>query len=170
MSDGPIQIKRYPNRRYYARSTSRYVSLQDIEAMVQDGNKVEIRDSQTGDDLTGAVLAQIIMERHPEKLSLFPTDMLHFILQSNDAMSSFLREYFRHSLAYLNYLRQHGAAATSLPFQWARSLFRGTDTHDAQATEEPPISSNDDMHTPEPLTERVQQLEERLRQLESQNR
>jgi polyhydroxyalkanoate synthesis repressor PhaR len=167
MSDGPILIKRYPNRRYYARNTSRYVSLNDIETMVQAGETIEIRDSQTGDNLTGAVLAQIIMERHPDKLSLFPTDMLHFILQSNDTMSSFLREYFRHSLTYLNHLRQHGAAATTLPFQWAKSLFQGVDAHERHTAADPASASTE---TSEPLAERVQQLEERLRQLESEDR
>ena len=64
MNDGPILIKRYPNRRYYARNTSKYVSLKEIEQMVQNGQTVEIRDSQTGDDMTQAVLTQIIMERY----------------------------------------------------------------------------------------------------------
>ena len=114
MSGGPISIKRYPNRRYYASHTSKYVSLQEIEEMVQEGHTVEIRDSQTGDDLTRAVLTQIIMERHPEKMSLFPTDMLHFILRSNDAMSGFLKNYFLHSLTYLDYLQNHGTTATTL--------------------------------------------------------
>ena len=35
MTDGPVLIKRYPNRRYYARNTSKYVSLKEIEEMVQ---------------------------------------------------------------------------------------------------------------------------------------
>ena len=56
MNDSPIQIKRYPNRRYYARNTSTYVTLQEIEAMIQSGMTVEIRDSQTGEDLTRSVL------------------------------------------------------------------------------------------------------------------
>ncbi|MCA9072692.1 MAG: polyhydroxyalkanoate synthesis regulator DNA-binding domain-containing protein, partial [Planctomycetaceae bacterium] len=73
----PIQIKRYPNRRYYARNTSQYVSLKDIEEMVQSGATVEIVDTQTGDDITRTVLTQIIMERQPEKMALFPSDMLH---------------------------------------------------------------------------------------------
>ena len=35
MADGPILIKRYPNRRYYARNTSKYVSLQEIEELIR---------------------------------------------------------------------------------------------------------------------------------------
>ena len=123
MTDDPIMIKRYPNRRYYARNTSKYVSLQEIEEMVQSGETVEIRDSQTGEDLTRPVLTQIIMERHPEKMSLFPTEMLHFVLRSNDVMSGFLRDYFRHSLTYLDYLQRHSTAATALvkPMHWVKA-------------------------------------------------
>lgn len=159
MSEGPIQIKRYPNRRYYARNKSSYVSLQEIEEMVQQGHTVEIRDSQTGDDLTGAVLAQIIMERHPEKMSLFPTDMLHFILRSNDVMSGFLRDYLRHSLAYLNYLQEHSAAATSYlqPMQWTKAWFDGIAS----------LLPNHSKPTSDPLDARLKELEERLKQVES---
>ncbi len=159
MTDGPVLIKRYPNRRYYARNTSKYVSLKEIEEMVQGGQTVEIRDSQTGDDMTQSVLTQIIMERHPEKMSLFPTDMLHFILRSNDVMSGFLGEYFRHSLSYLNYLRRHNPAATTLvPMQWVKSWLDNI----ASTTEEAPTPESESAQ----LTKRVKQLEERLEQLE----
>lgn len=111
----PIQIKRYPNRRFYARHTSRYVSLAEIEEMIQQGHTVEIRDSQTGEDLTRSVLTQIIMEQHPDKMKLFPVDMLHLILRSNDLMSDFLRDYFRQSLTYLDYLQKHSSATALVP-------------------------------------------------------
>ena len=163
MSESPIFIKRYPNRRYYSRNASKYVSLQEIEELVQAGETVEIRDSQSGDELTGAVLAQIIMERHPDKISLFPTDMLHFILRSNDVMSGFLRDYFRHSLTYLDYLQQHGATTTALlqPIHWAKAWFDGISSLTGIS---PETSSAIDEGT---LVERLKQLEERLRQLES---
>ena len=51
------------------------------------------------------------MERQPEKMLLFPTAMLHFILRSNDQMTDFLRDYFRHSLTYLDYLQRHSGSA-----------------------------------------------------------
>jgi polyhydroxyalkanoate synthesis repressor PhaR len=169
MAAAPIQIKRYPNRRYYARHTSQYVSLQEIEDLVQSGQNVEIRDSQSGKDLTRAVLTQIIMERQPEKMSLFPSDMLHFIVRSNDAMSDFLRDYFRHSLTYLDYLQRHSVAKPlTQPMHWVKAWLDGIspkpteDTADAGThQDEPP---NDDGQ----LAQRIQELEQRLRQLESQ--
>ena len=165
MAGDPIQIKRYPNRRYYARNTSQYVSLQEIEDMVLGGETVEIRDSQSGEDLTRAVLTQIIMERQPEKMSLFPSDMLHFIVRSNDAMSDFLRDYFRHSLTYLDYLQRHSAATPlTQPIHWMKAWLDGIAPKlpaEPKAQREAPASVDNT------LADRIQELEERLRQLES---
>lgn len=165
MAGDPIQIKRYPNRRYYARNTSQYVSLQEIEDMVQAGETVEIRDSQSGDDLTRAVLTQIIMERQPEKMSLFPSDMLHFIVRSNDAMSDFLRDYFRHSLTYLDYLQRHSAATPlTQPMHWMKAWLDGIAPKphaEEKSRRDAPASADDE------LADRIHELEERLRQLEA---
>lgn len=163
MAESPIQIKRYPNRRYYARNMSKYVSLQEIEEMIQAGGTVEIEDSQSGEDLTRTVLTQIIMERQPEKMALFPTDMLHGILRSNDMMSDFLRDYFRHSLTYLNYLQRHSAATTTLakPMHWVKAWLDGIAPKSSEAAE---VTAMDTDSTE--LSQRVEQLEERLRQLE----
>jgi polyhydroxyalkanoate synthesis repressor PhaR len=162
MAPGPISIKRYPNRRYYASHKSKYVSLREIEEMVQSGQTVQIRDSQSGDDITQSVLTQIIMERHPEKMSLFPTDMLHFILRSNDVMSGLLGDYFRHSLAYLDYLKRHNPAAAVVdPRHWVKAWLESVSS----------ASAGDAERTPSPesaqLAQRVKQLEERLEQMES---
>jgi polyhydroxyalkanoate synthesis repressor PhaR len=163
MTDHPILIKRYPNRRYYASHTSKYVSLKGIEEMVQSGQTVEIRDSQSGEDITQTVLIQIIMERHPERISLFPADMLHFLLRSNDLTSTFFVDYLRHSLTYLEYLRRHNPAAASLaPMQWIKAWL-----DNVSAT---PEADQDDPPTPESalLALRVKQLEERIEHLESE--
>jgi len=188
MATAPIVIKRYPNRRFYARAASAYVSLAEIERMIRDGKTVEIRDSQTGEDLTRTVLTQIILERQPDKIALFPADMLHFIVRSNDAMAGFLRDYFRHSLTYLEYLQRHGPtpAPLSRPVHWVKAWLDGFNwpaagAHDAAACEPPesaPAARRDDAAetnashaTPDPqrqeLATRVERLEKRIRQLEA---
>lgn len=165
MSDSRIHIKRYPNRRYYARQLSKYVSLQEIEEMIQDGETVEIRDSQTGEDLTRTVLTQIIAERHPDKMELFPTDMLHFILRSNDAMSGFLRDYFRHSLTYLEYLHRHNPSSATLskPIHWLQTWL---DTMAPMSGDARPAPSSSDDSS---LREQLHHMDERLRRLEERN-
>lgn len=161
MPDAPVQITRYPNRRFYTRSESRYVSLEEIEQMVRDGKQVEIRDSQTDEDLTGPVLTRIIMDRQPEKMRLFPIDMLHCILRSNDVMSDFLRDYFQHALPYLDYLQRHNPAVTMVqPMHWIKAWLDGIVPRKPN-TEPPPPEEN------APLGRRIAELEERIRQLET---
>ena len=160
MSNDRVQIARYPNRRFYARQESKYVSLPEIEEMVKAGKKVEIRESQTDEDLTRLVLTRIMLERQPEKMLLFPTDMLHFILRSNEVMTDFLRDYFRHSLTYLDYLQRHSGAGTmARPIHWVKAWLDGI----APARVERNGNSGDEAR----LARRVEELEERLRQLES---
>lgn len=162
MPDELIQIKRYPNRRYYARTESKYVSLGEIEDMVKAGQKVEIRDSQSGEDITRSVLTQIIVERQPEKMLLFPTDMLHLILQSNEVTSDFLRDYFRHSLTYLNYLQQHSASAPALarPMHWVKAWLDAITSKPGENDQPPPPDADSE------LVQRLEMLEQRLRELE----
>jgi polyhydroxyalkanoate synthesis repressor PhaR len=167
MTDETIQIKRYPNRRFYARNTSKYVSLPEIEEMVRAGQTVDVRDSQTGDDITHLVLTQIIMDRQPEKIALFPIEMLHSIVRSNDMMTEFLRDYFRHSLTYLEYLKQHGTSVKGLanPVHWVKAWLDGfrQANDDAQGL---PAGENEAPREAE-LAERIAELEARIRQLET---
>lgn len=167
MPSEPIQIKRYPNRRFYSRSASKYVSLREIEEMIRQGDNVEVRDSQTGEDMTHSVVTQIIVDRQPEKMSLFPVDMLHSIVRSNDAMTEFLRDYFRHSLTYLNYLQRHGSGARELanPMHWVKAWLSGLKPS-SNGGDEPTKPSVGQQQV---LEGRIEQLEARLRQLEAQN-
>jgi polyhydroxyalkanoate synthesis repressor PhaR len=120
--EGPIRIKRYPNRRFYASHTSSYLALADIEKLVREGADVEIVDSQTGEDLTRPILVQIIAERHPDKMAMFPAAMLHAMLRANDVVSGFLQDYFRNSLAYLDYLQRHGSSGPlAQPVHWMKA-------------------------------------------------
>lgn len=169
MSDEPIRIKRYPNRRFYASHTSKYVSLSEIEEMIHQGLTVEIIDRQSGDDLTRSVLIQIIAERHPDKIAMFPTAMLHSILRANDVMTNFLHDYFRNSLAYLDYFQKHGASGPlEQPTHWMKAWL---DNLSPQRNNNPSPSSAAAPSPPEDgqqLTERIAVLERRLAELEEE--
>lgn len=167
MPDERIQITRYPNRRFYTRSESKYVSLEEIEEMVRAGKSVEIRDSQTDEDLTAMVLTRILLERQPDKMRLFPIDMLHFLVRSNDVMSDFLRDYFRHSLPYLEYLQRHSAATVTTlvqPMHWMKAWLDSIAPQ--TAGQKSPTPEQPKPEVPVPLTTRIAELEERIRQLE----
>ncbi|HIG73300.1 MAG TPA: hypothetical protein EYQ24_01575 [Bacteroidetes bacterium] len=58
----PRTIKRYGSRKLYDTGASEYVSLDRVATLVRDGEEVRIVDNKSGDDVTAAVLAQIIAE------------------------------------------------------------------------------------------------------------
>src|SRR5258706_16821 len=62
-TDQPTTIKKYANRRLYNTGTSTYVTLEDLAAMVKEGEDFLVYDAKTGDDITRSVFAQIIFEQ-----------------------------------------------------------------------------------------------------------
>ena len=81
-----LQIRKYPNRRYYDATRSRHVKLLDIRKAVQAGCSVCVRDSRTGEDITNQVLGQVILHADGAKLSVIPSEVLHYMIRS-DAVS-----------------------------------------------------------------------------------
>ncbi len=71
-----IVVKKYENRRLYDTTNSRYVNLDEVAQMVQEGNDVEVVDAATGEDLTRLILTQIIAEHAKAPNSAFPIDVL----------------------------------------------------------------------------------------------
>jgi polyhydroxyalkanoate synthesis repressor PhaR len=58
-----VTIRRYRNnRKLYDTARSRYVTLDDIAALVVRGEPVRVVDSETGEDITTATLAQVLFE------------------------------------------------------------------------------------------------------------
>ena len=158
-----VSIKRYPNRRLYDRQARRYITLQDLEDLVLGGKQIEVRESRTGEDLTRSILTQILLERHPEKMELFPVAMLHGILRANDLVLDFLRSYLRQSLAILEQMQQPTRLAPFLaPVDWMRAMIPPTLPFPAARPAE--SSSGSGRHGE--LDARISEIEERLRRLE----
>lgn len=168
MAEEPIQIKRYPNRRFYARNTSKYVSIPEIEEMIRQGHAIEVRDSQSGEELTHQILTQIILDRQPEKIQLFPLDMLHSIVRSNDMMTDFLRDYFRHAVTYLDYLQKYRKSSGNLanPMHWATAWLESFSPKNGNR-KTPPAAESKGAPPDVEMGQRIAELEERIRQLES---
>jgi polyhydroxyalkanoate synthesis repressor PhaR len=151
-------IIRYPNRRLYDRSQGRYVTLQDIEDAVRQGVTVTVRDSKTGEDLTRLTLAQILLERHPERMDLFPASFLHLALRANEVMLTFLREHVRQSLAYAELMQRAAPFGPLLaPAEWMRTLLPGNTPQDTR----------DDAAMLDALTRRIAELERRIEELQA---
>ena len=74
-------IKRYGSRKLYDTAESRYVSLDEIAGFVREGQDVQVIENKTGDDVTAAVLTQIISEEGRNGRSLLSTPFLHDLVR-----------------------------------------------------------------------------------------
>jgi len=74
-------LKKYPNRRLYDTQTSSYITLADVKAMVLDGVDFEVHDAKTQEDLTRAILLQIILEEETGGVPMFSTSSLAQIIR-----------------------------------------------------------------------------------------
>src|SRR5580704_15433092 len=59
MEPKTILIKKYENRRLYDATDSRYVNLDEVAKMLQNGDDVRVVDATTGEDITRLILTQI---------------------------------------------------------------------------------------------------------------
>ncbi len=73
-------IKKYSNRRLYDTSASAYVNLEDLAALVASGEQLQVLDAQSGEDLSKAVLMQILIEQEGGG-QLFPVGLLHRMIR-----------------------------------------------------------------------------------------
>jgi polyhydroxyalkanoate synthesis repressor PhaR len=77
-----VVIKKYANRRLYNTDTSTYVTLDDLAEMVRAGGDFVVYDARTGEDLTHAVLTQIIVEQESKgQQTLLPTGFLRQLIR-----------------------------------------------------------------------------------------
>ncbi len=98
--DQPTVIKKYANRRLYHTGTSTYVTLEDLARMVKDGENFTVTDAKTGEDITRAVLGQIIFEQENRGQHLLPIAFLRQLIRFyGDSMQSVLPSYLESSLS-----------------------------------------------------------------------
>ena len=130
---GLLEIKKYPNRRFYDATRSRHVTLQDVHDAVAEGYDVTITDSRSGHNITNLVLTQILLEKSPLKLEVFPSWTLHQLIRSNkhvlrSSIDRFLGP-FTETLAasqkqFESYIRNATAGQFMSPLEWARDMMR----------------------------------------------
>jgi polyhydroxyalkanoate synthesis repressor PhaR len=105
---GRLEIKKYPNRRYYDATHSRHLTLDEIRSLVQQGYDLHVVDARTSADITAQVLTQIILELDTPKVDSLPVPLLVRLIRMNDQLvKDFIEKYFNQALkSFLDYQRQ----------------------------------------------------------------
>lgn len=126
-----LQIKKYANRRYYDATRSCHVTLQEVYDLVRAGHDVCITDSGTNTDITSVVLLQVLLDRDPPKLDLFPSALVHQAIRANlSVLQSSVEKFFGPFMSVLSasqrqfdaYLRQAMNGAAVNPVEWANRM------------------------------------------------
>lgn len=134
-------IRKYNNRRLYDTTSKSYVNLDEVANLIRGGSDVQVVDARTGEDLTRAILTQIIVEDTRMRDGGLPLDVLReLIVLSGKAQHDVLGYYLRTALD--TYRR-----AQKAPVDFVRNLFT------------PWMHEGNEV---EALRQRVEELERRL--------
>jgi len=74
-------IRKYANRRLYDATASRHVTLEDLRRLIAAGERVQVIDDRSGEDLTRAVLLQIISEQEQFGSPVLTVQLLEGIIR-----------------------------------------------------------------------------------------
>ena len=99
MTDELRLIKKYPNRRLYDTATSSYITLADVKQLVLDQVVFKVVDAKSEEDLTRAILLQIILEEESAGAPMFSSDMLSQIIRFyGNAMQGMMGSYLERNI------------------------------------------------------------------------
>jgi len=121
-----IELRRYPSRKLYNKNSSSYVRLPEVAEMVRKGANVRVEDTETGEDVTRAVLLQIIMEQegHATGAMLSADLMMDMIRLHQSKASEMMTGLFEQSVAFIRSQQEQiasqmtGAMSGAIPQPW----------------------------------------------------
>lgn len=109
MEDNTLLLKKYTNRRLYETEKSIYVTLDYVTDIIRHGRKIKVVDAKTGEDVTSAILTQIVFEEARKKKYLLPDPLLYLIIQyGENVLTDFFEKYLEQTIK--NYLLVHNMA------------------------------------------------------------
>ena len=163
MGPPAIVIKKYPNRRLYDTSGSRYINLEDIAGLIRSGKDVQVIDAQTGEDITRVTLTQIIVDDAKQQPTGLPLELLRQLIVSSDTVGrEFIMWYLKSAFdAYQNVQSklQSGLSgvqsAAKSPISMIKNFIQG------------PAPENRAAEIRSDASEELQQLRQRIAELEA---
>jgi polyhydroxyalkanoate synthesis repressor PhaR len=165
MAQKTVVIKKYENRRLYDTTNSRYINLEEVAQLLQQGNDVQVIDA-SGEDITRLILTQIIVEDAKTPGSDFPLDLLRqMVIASGRASQESALNYMKSMLDF--YQNTYRAMAPTLnPFDFMPGLRPKRETAEPADVPAAEPANAPRSPAPSPETDEVKQLKSRLADLE----
>ncbi|MCO4796567.1 MAG: polyhydroxyalkanoate synthesis repressor PhaR [Amylibacter sp.] len=119
-----IVIKKYANRRLYNTDSSKYIVQQDVIDMINSGVSFSVEDAKTGEDITRAILNQIIFEQETQDTDfLLPLEFQKQLIRMyNDTYSHMIPDFLTQSITYF---AQERSQMTKV---WQEMMAQNTDS------------------------------------------
>jgi polyhydroxyalkanoate synthesis repressor PhaR len=171
-----LEIKKYPNRRYYDATHSCHLTLEEIRTLIQQGYDLRVIDARSSADITAQVLTQIILELDTPKIDSLPVPLLVRLIRMNDQLvKDFIEKYFNQALkSFFDYQHQieeqirrtHGLP-TVFPSvsAWTKAVLQPFATAFANQRADPPSTAHTQAQTQE---EDLQALQKQVADLKQQ--
>ncbi|MET0988637.1 MAG: polyhydroxyalkanoate synthesis repressor PhaR [Steroidobacteraceae bacterium] len=106
-------IKKYSNRRLYDATQSRHITLEDIRALIVSGEQVKVVEDKSGEDITRAILLQVIADQEQFGRPMLSTPLLEALIRFyGNSLQSFLSTYLEKSVE--TFMQQHTEVHTRL--------------------------------------------------------
>lgn len=122
-------IRKYSNRRLYDTTASRHVTLEDLRQIIVSGDRIKVVDDKSGEDLTRAVLLQIIAEQEQFGVPVLGSELLEMIIRFYGSpmqalLTRYLGEAFGSILRQQEAMQSEMAKALQAPFAPLTELAR----------------------------------------------
>lgn len=92
-------IKKYANRRLYDTNASKHVTLADIRKLIVSGVDVQVLEETSGEDITRALLLQIIVDQEQSDTPLLPEVLLAQLIRFyGNPMQGMMGDYLQKSV------------------------------------------------------------------------
>ncbi len=170
--DKSLSIKKYSNRRFYDTTRSCHVTLGAMHDLICEGYELTIIDGKSGDDITNIILTQIILERDPPKLAMFPSNVLHQVIRTQrELLGSVAEQFFAQVLEthktsqekWQQFIQNTLGVSPTMPtnpMEWTRSLMASF------TPPPPPKTANDET---EALRRQVEELTRQMQRMADAN-
>lgn len=86
MTRQPRLIKKYPNRRLYDTVEGRYITLEDVQQLILQRERIYVQDRKAGEDITAEILLQLFVLRTQISGGAVALEILYKLARGEDTL------------------------------------------------------------------------------------
>ena len=88
------RIKKYANRKMYDTHDKRYISREQLAELIKAGEEVSIIDNRTGEDITAAIVSQLLgMDTKDRDKGVSPRLLMQLLRKGGGTLSDYAKKY-----------------------------------------------------------------------------